>query len=328
MMNFAGWEMPRDFDGILNEHRAVRSRAGVFDVSHMGRLRIRGIEANRILNRLFTRELEGVETGTALYGFFCDERGGCLDDAIAYVRSPGETWLVVNAANRSTIVNHLKDNGLSTNHFEDRTDETVLLAVQGPEAPQILSRQPDLSFPPGPYRATWEDESMVATTGYTGEPGGELWFPLDRGRTLFYNLLDSVVPCGLGARDTLRLEKAYPLHGHELSREIDPVSAGLDRFIDFNHSFLGREALENLRKSPPRTKVGLRFPDRRRVSTETAVLHQEERVGHITSSGYSPTLEVSIALALVEHRVSNQDTLHVDRGSERLETTVVHGPFL
>lgn len=328
MMEFAGWEMPRDFDGILAEHRAVRSRAGVFDVSHMGRLQVRGAKAGRALDRLFTRNLDGVEPGTALYGFFCDGSGGCLDDAITYVRSPEEYWIVVNAANRTTILDHFDTHHLPSEALRDRTDRTVLLAVQGPEAPSILADEMGRSLPDGRYRCRWENETMVATTGYTGEPGAELWLPESTGRAVYRDLLESVVPCGLGARDTLRLEKAYPLHGHELSRSIDPVTAGLDRFVDFDHSFLGRDALEERRSSPEQTLIGLRFRDRRRADRGAEVRWEDEVVGRVTSSGYSPTLEVALALARVQVEAADRETLSVARNSSELEVQVVHGPFV
>lgn len=320
--------MPRDFDGILEEHQAVRNHAGVFDVSHMGRLTISGTEANRTLNRLFTRNIPQASEGRALYGFFCEEDGGCLDDAIAYRQSNSKTWLVVNAANRKTILDHLNDHLDKPSALKDHTHDTILLALQGPEAPHIAEEILSQGFPDKPYRCKFDDGTMVASTGYTGEPGGELWLPLEAGRKTFDTLLGSVQPCGLGARDSLRLEKGFPLHGHELSADIDPVTAGLDRFVDFDHDFLGRDALEQQRETGDQKIRGLRFSGRGRVEADAPVIRDGTRVGRVTSSGYSPVLETAIGLALVDSGLASGTTVAVRGKRAEREAELIQGPFL
>ncbi len=330
LMSFGGWEMPRDFGGIVREHHAVRQEAGVFDLSHMGRLVARGSDAAGRLQALFSRRLVDREPGRALYGFFCDRSGGCLDDAILYPRGPEAVWMVVNAANRGAILDWL-DAEAGDLTVWDRTLETVLLAVQGPDARRALERVDAPELPEARYRTRWEGQTMLAATGYTGEDGGELWLDESDGRKLFGRIVEEgLTLCGLGARDTLRLEKGFPLHGHELGADIDPVTAGLDRFIDWEHAFVGREALEQRREEgPERRLTGLilegRSSPRRGYPVRTA---DEARVGEVTSGRFSPTLERGIGLALVEADVPSGEPLEVQVRDRWLTVEQTEPPFV
>ena len=315
-MSFAGWRMPRDFDGILREHRAVRSAAGLFDISHMGRLIIRGADAVAQLQQLFSRSLVEAEVGQALYGFFLDAEGRALDDDIVYIRSPEELWLVVNAAARDKIYLYLRGN-LPELEVQDVTHETVLFALQGPEAGSYYDLLPaELAPPKKLFRASWDDDKMIATTGYTGEAGCEIWLPVESGRDLFQHFIDRGVQlCGLGARDSLRLEMGFPLHGNELTEEIDPVTAGLVNFIDWEHEFVGREALEKIHDGGPAKELrGLVAAGRRspRQGQKIRLAGEEDPLCHVTSGGFSPLLKQGVAIGLLPADLPGDETLEVN----------------
>lgn len=316
-MPFGGWEMPRDFGGIVDEHITVREDCGVFDLSHMGRLILTGADAANDADELFTRSFEEAEPGQALYGFFCNPEGGCLDDAILYYKSDTEIWMVVNAANRLTIVDWIESHVDSD--LEDRTTESVLLAVQGPNAPEVLDGLETPAMPDTPFRTNWNGTAMVATTGYTGEPGGELWLDVETGQSVFEQLIeDERRPCGLGARDTLRLEQGFPLHGHELSEEIDPVTAGLGHFIDWDHPFVGREALESIRNGGPDETITGIMTQGRMSPREGYPVRTEDGtdIGVVTSGGFSPILERGIGMVKIDASTPEDASLEMKvRGS-------------
>jgi len=321
--------MPRDFGGIIEEHNTVRSRAGVFDLSHMGRLVLRGTDVASQFQQTFSRNVVETDRGQALYGFLCDEDGGCIDDIIAYVRSDNELWLVVNAGNREEVVSWLTDkcSGLD---LEDRTEKSVLLAIQGPDAPAWFDRLEIPSLPDKPFRADWSSDTMVASTGYTGEDGGEIWLPVPEGQDVFHRALEEdLTPCGLGARDTLRLEMGYPLHGHELSRDIDPVTANLEVFVDWDHEFLGRESLETKRnRGAHQTIRGVILDSRRSPDEGAAILNNDDPVGRVTSGRFSPTLEVGIGMGLIDRDCSIDVPLDIMIRDRPYEVDQITPPFI
>ncbi|MGM0381824.1 MAG: glycine cleavage system aminomethyltransferase GcvT [bacterium] len=326
-MEFAGWRMPRDFSGIIAEHNSVRDSAGVFDLSHMGRFIVRGPECDRKLGELFTRDLARAENNKALYGFFCNSNGSCLDDVIVYRRGSDECWLVVNAANRQKIYDWL-DKKLEGLSLADVTADTVLLALQGPEAPEIWDKL-DLNLPEGLFRATWTGKGMRATTGYTGEAGGELWLDIGEGREVYRRLCEEVQPCGLGARDSLRLEKGYPLYGHDLGGDIDPLRANLQNFIDWEHEFTGREELKKYRESSPERVIkGFEMEGRRSPGDSSPVFYRGEEAGRITSASYCPTLGRAGGLALVDREIKPGEEIEVEISGSHKPATVSKMPLV
>ncbi|MFB6344683.1 MAG: glycine cleavage system aminomethyltransferase GcvT [bacterium] len=330
LMPFGGWEMPRDFGGIMEEHRATRGEVGVFDLSHMGRIVIKGPGAASEVGGWFTRDVASAPRKRALYGFFCDESGGCLDDDILYKRNEDEVWAVINAANRDVVVDHLREH-LNGVEVMDCTEVTVLLAIQGPEAPELIESLELEFFPDKPFRAEWtDDDGMNATTGYTGEEGGEIWATLDRGRELFRDIIDrDITLCGLGARDTLRLEQGYPLHGHELSENIDPVTAGLEMFIDWGHDFHGKFELETIKEQGPEQQImGLKLEGRRSPRQGYEVRDGDSVVGEVTSGRFSPSLNCGIGLALVDESLTEQNEVTVRIRDQSFSAELVHPPFL
>jgi aminomethyltransferase len=308
LVDFAGWEMPLCYQSILAEHQAVRQHAGLFDISHMGRLEVRGPGALPLLQRVLTNDLSRLQEGQVRYSLICNEQGGTRDDVLVY-RWPTYWLLVVNAGNRQKIFSWLqaqrRDEAVEV---VDQTLATGMVAVQGPEA---VARCRDLtSADPAAlgwyravattYRGQW---CLLSRTGYTGEDGLELIVPVEQLHTLWEELVQrGLPPCGLGARDTLRLEAALPLYGHELTEEIDPFQAGLGWAVKLDKGeFIGREALERRRQDPtlPR-RVGLELAGARLAREGAAVLGGDRVVGQVTSGTFAPTLGKAIALAYVE----------------------------
>jgi len=321
--------MPRDFGGIVEEHEAVRNQAGLFDLSHMGRIRLQGESVLRQFESVFTRYLHDRTPGRAVYGFLCNKDGGCVDDIIVYVKGTEEVWLVVNAGNRSDVVEFVQRTCPNLD-LDDRTEQSVLIAIQGPDAPSWFSQLSVSPLPNSPFRVQWNGE-MVATTGYTGENGGEIWTDVENGRRRFREALTKgLTPCGLGARDTLRLEMGYPLHGHELSLEIDPVTANLGRFIDWDHEFIGRESLRKRKREGPKNSViGIRLESRRSPREGQSVrVAGDGVVGTVTSGRYSPTLGVGIGMALIDRKAESNKRLEVEVRGSWYEATTVKPPFI
>lgn len=319
MVPFAGWEMPLEYGSILAEHRAVRERAGLFDVSHMGEVAVEGPGARGLLQRLLSNDVARLPPGRALYTLMCREDGGTVDDLIVLCRGDERFLLVVNAANREKDVRWIAGwaEGASGAAVRDVSDRWALLALQGPAAEAVLAGAAGAAgealsrlrpfglledFPVDGVRC------LVSRTGYTGEDGFELFCRPEEAAAAWERLLAAgrplgLQPAGLGARDTLRLEAALPLYGHELSEEINPYEARLDRFVRLDKGdFVGREALARVRaQGPRRLLAGLVVRGRGGVPRAGyAVLAGGRRVGEVTSGSFSPTLGRGIALALVE----------------------------
>ncbi len=318
-VTFAGWRLPVHYGSILDEARAVRSKAGMFDVSHMGRVRVRGHDALANFQRLGTNDLTKVAPGKAQYTVWCTPDGGTIDDLIIFWLSQIEFLVVFNASRRADDLDHLEDHASGHVTILDETEGSAMIAVQGPEARAIVSalgaeevgRLPRF----GVTRTTVAGVGAVASrTGYTGEDGIELVTEAGAGPRVWEALRESgVVPCGLGARDALRMEMGYPLYGHELSHETTPLEAGLGFAVSLgDREFVGRDALaKQAANGPPRRLVGF-------VCSKPAVPQPGDEVGPgmVTSGGTSVVLEAPIGLAFVPSSASlGPDTLRT-RGKE------------
>lgn len=347
MVDFAGWDMPIQYNTIIEEHQAVRTAAGLFDVSHMGRLVFDGPDALDFLQYLYTNDVSRMKPGQIRYGLVCNEAGGVLDDVLVY-RLESFWLMVVNASNRLKILNwierHLSEpGGVSAGRqvqVIDRTRDWGMLAIQGPKARQIVERcapsAVGLNYYHGSITST-DPVRIWSRTGYTGEDGWEVIVPARELVGLVEQLCKiggevgvDLKPCGLGARDTLRLEAAMPLYGHELSEDIDPFQAGLGWAVKLDKGdFVGREALRKRRASSScRIRVGLELAGKRIAREGAVVLVDGRPVGTVTSGTFAPTLGKAIAMAYVEpagSAVGTKCTVDI-RGKEE-SARVVPLPF-
>ncbi|MFF0498175.1 glycine cleavage system aminomethyltransferase GcvT [Nocardia aobensis] len=337
---FGGWEMPVQYAGTVAEHTAVRTTVGVFDVSHLGKATVRGAGAAAFVNAALTNDLGRVGPGKAQYTLCCTEQGGVIDDLIAYYVSDDEIFLVPNAANTAAVVAELRKAAPEGITITDEHRGYAVFAVQGPKSAEVLAA---LGLPTDmEYMAfadaEWDGRPVrVCRTGYTGEHGYELLPRWADAEAVFRALAAQVEaaggqPAGLGARDTLRTEMGYPLHGHELSPEISPVQARAGWAVGWKKpEFWGKAALEQEKSAGPRRiLLGLKALDRGVLRQGQTVLRGEEAVGETTSGTFSPSLKVGIALALLNTDAGLEpgDEVTVDVRGRRLRAEVVRPPFV
>ena len=290
--------MPLQYEGTLAEHRAVRTACGVFDVSHLGRFRLRGPDAIPLVARLLCNDIARIAPGRAQYTMMLDEDGGVVDDIIVWWLGDDDLIVLPNAGNSDDVVARFAAEAPDGTFVDDIRDATALIAVQGPDSATVLDEA--IGGHPRRFRiASLDDEwpLVAAGTGYTGEAGAEILVDAPDAPEVVDRLLESgAVPCGLGARDTLRLEKGYPLWGQDLDRDTTPLEAGLEWVVGWDHAFVGRDALERQREQGlPKRLVGFRFDDRR-VPRHGYPLRSAGSTGTVSSGNFSPTLEVGIGM--------------------------------
>jgi aminomethyltransferase len=313
--------MPVQYEGVIPEHRAVRGDCGVFDVSHMGELDVEGPHAHELLQSLLSNDLDRIGDGEAQYTLLTNERGGIVDDLIAYRISPYHYLLVVNAGNREAAYAWVKEREIRGSEVRDASDEYALLAVQGPRAIERLGLPEAKAF----THAMGElggVEVMVNRTGYTGEDGCELMCMAEDAEALWDWVLErGAVPCGLGARDTLRLEVCYPLHGNDITPDVDPISAGLGWVCALDKDFTGVEELRRFKAAGPRLKLVAFVMDEKAVPRNGMAI---EGGGNVTSGTHSPMLDRGIGLGYVPVAMAEPGTkLSIDvRGKPRTATVV------
>lgn len=343
LADFGGWEMPIQYAGVVPEHTAVRGAVGVFDVSHLGKGVVRGsvggMTALEFVNDRLTNDLTRVRPGQAQYTMCCDEEsGGVVDDLIAYVRSAQEVFLVPNAANSSQVVGLLAADAPSGITVADLHHRLAVIAVQGPRSGELVER---LGLPAVPDYMTFTDAQwqgrpvVVSRTGYTGERGYELLPSRDDAGRLWDALLEAgadlgAVPCGLGARDTLRTEMGYPLHGQDLSLDVTPVQARAGWAVGWSKErFWGRAALLAEReRGPERLLWGIEALDRGIPRAHMAVSRDGRALGEVTSGTFSPTRKVGIGLALLRAGVQEGEEVDVDVRGRTSRMRVVTPPFV
>jgi glycine cleavage system T protein (aminomethyltransferase) len=339
MVPFAGWEMPVQYAGIVEEHNAVRQRAGMFDVSHMGRFEVHGPDARRFMRYVSTWDMTRLVPGDGHYSASCREDGGILDDIYVFCLEPERYLVVVNASNAPKMKAWLEDRIERWNaRLIDRHTSTGMIAVQGPEAlgclRELIGDEFVASLRPRRCGETeWRGQTLFASrTGYTGEDGLELVIEGQSGPDLWRALLDAgVTPAGLGARDTLRLEAALLLYGNDMDEETNPWEVGLDWVVtlDDGKDFVGRNSLVGLKeRGVSRELVCLKASERGIMRSHCDIFRQGESVGTITSGGYSPTLSVSIGMGFVPPELSAEGTeMIVDVRGRPLPVQVVPRPF-
>ena len=343
MVPFGGWDMPVQYSSILAEVKAVRTASGLFDVSHMGRLYISGPKATEFLDWVLTGSASTLQIGRARYCMICNEAGGVIDDTIFYRLGKDRYLLIPNAGNRVAVVawfqRWIDERFTGGCNIDDQTRETGLIAVQGQDGPRILEGlcHMDNGEPLSTVRPfTWAGGKFqgkavfLGRTGYTGEDGFEMVVQSSDAEAVWNALIEQgVTPCGLGARDVLRLEAALPLHGHEIDQETSPIEAGLERFVRAEGDYIGAPVLRQQREEGTLRKlVGLSMPGRSAPRADYAILFQGETIGRITSGSYSPTLDTSIAMGyvLVRHAAVGQ-VVDIDIRGRTAPAKIVPLPF-
>lgn len=328
--------MPLQYSSIITEHQIVRSSAGVFDVSHLGKLRVRGAAASRSLQRALTADVEAVPVGSAAYSVVLADDGGCIDDVFVY-RHGDRDWLVVpNAANTAAVSDAIASAGGAV---VDEWDRWAILAVQGPRSFEVFGSAFPGSGATGLKRHQLTELNIagvpgfVARTGYTGERGFELYAPAETAAEGFERLLrHGAEPAGLGARDTLRLEMGYALYGHELTRDINPLEAGLGWTLAWSTPFRGRDALAEITSSggPTRALFGIACSGRGVPRRGHAVRHDDADIAVVTSGNFSPVLRAGVALALGDRaRVPPPGTeVEIEGRGRTIDGSIVTPPFV
>jgi aminomethyltransferase len=325
LVPFAGWEMPVQYAGVIPEHRAVRTDCGVFDVSHMGELEAEGPRAFDLLQSLLSNDLARLQPGEAQYTLITNEGGGIIDDLIVYSIEPGRYLLVVNASNRETDFRWLKEREVRGSEVSDRSEDYALLAVQGPRAFERLGLPAERPF-------TWSMdevdgiEVMVNRTGYTGEPGCELCVPSEDAAVLWDRVVDrGATPCGLGARDSLRLEVCYPLHGNDIAPDTDAISAGLGWVCALDKEFTGVDALRRIKEAGPERRLAAFVMDERAIPRPGMAIAEG---GEVTSGTHSPMLDVGIGMGYVRAELAEPETpLTIDVRGRARRAHVVKKPI-
>ncbi|WP_144708156.1 glycine cleavage system aminomethyltransferase GcvT [Dermacoccus nishinomiyaensis] len=341
MADFGGWDMPIEYPGggVVREHTAVRERVGIFDVSHLGKATVKGAGALDFVNSCLTNDLRKIGPGQAQYTMCCDESGGVVDDLIVYVKAEDDLFLIPNAANTAEVVRRLEEAAPEGIEVADAHEEYAVLAVQGPKSDEVVSAlalpvdHDYMSFD----EADWQGRPVtVCRTGYTGERGYELVCRRDDALALWDALVEAAapyegLPCGLGARDTLRTEMGYPLHGQDLSLDITPVQARSGWAVGWKKdAFWGKDALTKEKaEGPRRISRGLKLTGRGIPRAHCIVRDAEgAELGEVTSGTFSPTLGMGVALALVSPMLAEGDQVVVDVRGRMLEAVVTKPPFV
>jgi aminomethyltransferase len=341
MADFGGWMMPIEYPGagVLAEHAAVRERVGLFDVSHLGKASVVGQGALDFLNQCLTNDLNKIENGSAQYTLLCTPDGGVVDDLIAYRNSADDFFLVPNASNTTDVVKVLQEKAPAGIEVKNLHNEFAVLAVQGPLAPQVLVQlgiMTDIDYMAFTHVSISGADVIVCRTGYTGELGYELLPKVQDASRVWDAITDVIAPmgglvCGLGARDTLRTEMGYPLHGHELSLQISPVEASASWAVGWKkESFIGSEILKGQKEGgASRKSFAIKSLDRGIPRAGMSVKNSKgEIVGEITSGTFSPSLKIGIGLALLNSDVEIGQTLVIDVRGRDSQCEVVKLPFV
>ena len=343
LVPFVGWNMPIQFAGVLSEHTCVRERVGLFDVSHMGEIEVKGKGAKNFLQFLLSNNVEKMFDGSILYSLMCYETGGVVDDLLAYRFSENHYFLCVNASNSDKDYDWIARHASSFNvNIKNISSETSQLALQGPDAKNVLQSLCDISLDDLSYYNFRKGmvnnvESLISRTGYTGEDGFELYLSPEKVSEVFRSLMEQgrsygIQPIGLGARDTLRIEMGYPLYGNEIDNNPTPLDAGLGWVIKFDKGeFLGRGSLLKQKEqgSPRRKLVGLKLLTRGVPRAHYQVFKNGESVGEVTSGTFSPTLNTGVGLCYVSSEYSDiGNHLDVKIRDQLVATEVIQLPFV
>ncbi len=339
MVDFAGWELPVMYTSIIEEHAATRSAAGLFDISHMGEILIKGESSRAMLASLIPTRLDRLTPGTAMYSCLCNERGGVIDDIFIFMLAENEYYLVVNASTTEKDLAWLRGHSMLGATIKDLSDATAKIDIQGPNSGKILrkisndARLDEIKRFHFFHTIYSGSQIMISQTGYTGEYGFELFLDSAKAPALWRDLLEAggdlgLKPAGLGARDSLRLEASYSLYGHELNDELTPVESGLGWLVNSGEKFIGRPAIMAQRESgAPRRMICYELKGRGVPRSNCEIIKDDTRIGVTTSGGYSPTFKKGIGMALVTGPVREGDEIAVVIRESRAPAIVVKRPF-
>lgn len=341
LVEFGGWEMPVQFSRIKEEHHAVRQAAGLFDVSHMGVVEVNGPEAASFLQRVTTNDLTKLQENRVQYTLMCYPDGATVDDFLIFKRGDRDYLLILNAANVDKDVEWMNKQADQNVTIRDITDDVAILAVQGPKAEPIVQKLTSIALSDIRFFRFQRDveiagvKTLISRTGYTGEDGFELYFPAEEAPLVWEKLIDAgkedgLLPCGLGARDTLRFEASLPLYGQELSASISPLEAGLGFAVKLDKGdFIGRSVLmEQEKHGTPRQLVGIEMIERGIPRTHYPVYAGDEKIGEVTSGTQSPTLKKNLGLALIKSEYSERGReLAVEIRGKHVKGRIVKTPF-
>ena len=335
MTDFGGWDMPLDYGSVVAEHRAVREDGGIFDLSHLGTVRVTGADAEACVQRAFTNDAAALPVGRAHYSLCLDDSAGIVDDLLAY-RLPWGFFIVPNAANASTVLDALTDAASGDVSIDNVKDDLACIAVQGPRSDELV-QMTGVSINGMAYldvrdmETPYGDGGLVARSGYTGERGYELFVPIGSAPNVWDRLIEAdAAPAGLGARDTLRLEMGYPLHGNDISPSVTPVEARLGWAVKPATEFRGRDAYLRRKEEGPRRRLwGLRTTGRGIPRSHCAVLSSDgSTVGEVTSGTFSPMLRIGIAMAYLDAGVEAGASVGIDVRGKAVPAEVVRPPFV
>ena len=337
---FGGYLLPVQYkEGVIKEHMAVRTQAGLFDVSHMGEILCQGKDALANLQMMLTNNFDNLTDGQARYSPMCNEQGGTVDDLIVYKKGDEDYFIVVNAANKDKDYQWMLDHQFGEVTFTDVSDQYAQLALQGPKAMEILRKlAPEENIPKKYYHAVFDTEAagipcIISKSGYTGEDGVEIYLDIARAQEMWDALLEAgkeegLIPCGLGARDTLRMEAAMPLYGHEMDEQVTPLEAGLGFAVKMTkEDFIGKKALEE-KGEPARKRIGLKVTGRGIIREHQDVYLGDRLIGHTTSGTHCPYLGCPVAMAVVDADCTEPGTkVEADVRGRRVEAQIVPLPF-
>lgn len=328
--DFGGWTMPIHHDSVLDEHHAVRSDVGMFDVSHLGRFEVSGDGAVELLRRQLCNDITKISPGRAQYTMALNERGGIEDDIIVWWLKDDHFWVMPNGTNFDGIVQRFRDDAGPAVKFDDVRERTALVAVQGVNALAVVEKV--LGFVPGRFRVDIGefagDEAIVAGTGYTGEAGVEICVPTASAHELWEALVDAgATPAALGARDTLRLEMGYPLWGQDLHADVTPLEAGLGWVVDWDHDFVGKTALEQIRYDLPSQLIAF-VTEGRAIPRQGYTVTTATGSGTVTSGNFSPTLGHGIGMAYVTPPPGPDEPITVTIRGKEVPARIVSLPFV
>jgi len=341
MIDFGGWSLPVEYTGIIPEHEAVRTKAGIFDVSHMGEITVKGEDSEKYLQMLLTNDISLLNNNQIAYTAMCYPHGGVVDDLLVYKYSNTDYLLVVNASNTEKDYQWMKENIFGNTEILNVSENYAQLALQGPLAETILQKLTSKNLNEIEFYYFNDNvkvgniEALVSRTGYTGEDGFELYFAYDKAEEMWDLILEAgkdegLIPAGLGARDTLRFEASLPLYGHELNENITPLEAGLGFFVKLNkENFIGKEALARQKSEGLQRKiVGFEMIDRGIPRNNYEVYKEGEKIGYVTTGSFSPTLKKNIGLALIDSAYSKEGTeIEILIRNKNSKAKVIKKPF-